>query len=205
MKKVLVGFTICLLLLSCSKKETQQKNSIYVISHEDKKFQEYSDSLKESHSKIIVMSKKGFYGESQLIIDKKDNLYYYQKEHFVRICGNGDANDTLPHFLNLKPKDIVKIPQKDLSDFLYDNILTREKNRQILIIASQNDTIKNSNVLDFISKSRLSAYVIRRTTQEEDTVLKYKKSNNFYYSDEVKWDYKKITFPFIKPKLYHPN
>lgn len=105
----------------------------------------------------------------------------------------------MTHFLDLQPKDIIKIPQKTLNDFISENILTKEKRRQILIIVSQNDTIKNKYFLEFLKRGLIRTYHIRKTTQEEDTVLKYKKNNDFYYSNEIKWDKTKIKLARIKP------
>ena len=69
------------------------------------------------------------------------------------------------------------------------------KKRKILIIASQNDTIKNITFLDFLENNKIPTYLIRRTTQEEDTVLYYKNNEKYYFSDEIKWDTTKIKFP----------
>lgn len=116
----------------------------------------------------------------------------------MEFCSYGSENDTLPHLLRLKPKDIVGIPQKNLTDFLSGNILSKEKNRQILIIASQNDTIKNTSFFDFLNNKSIGNYIIRRTTQEEDTVLKYKTNNeHYYYPDSIKWDKTRIKLPRI--------
>ena len=76
--------------------------------------------------------------------------------------------------------------------------MNKEENRKILIVASQNDTIKNTSFFDFINKNKLRAYLIRKTTQEEDTVLKYKKNNESYYSGEIKWDKTKIKIQSTK-------
>lgn len=200
MTRIFVGFMICLLLLNCAKKEEKavNKNKPYIISYEDKELQNYIDSLKKSNSKTVAFPRKGFYGEHQLIIDKKGNLYFYQKEYIMITCSYGSENDTLPHFLGLEPKDILRIPQKNLTDFLSENILTKEKNRQILIIASQKDTIKNTSFFEFLNKKNIDTYIIRRTTQEEDTVLKYKNNTNkhiYYYPDSIKWDKTKIKLP----------
>ncbi|MDR6761070.1 hypothetical protein J2Y38_001268 [Flavobacterium sp. 2755] len=193
MTRIFVGFMICLLLLNCAKKEEKavNKNKPYIISYEDKELEKYYDSLK-----VHPPSTKGFfYGESQLIIDKKGNLYFYQKEHIEILCSYGREKDTLPHFLDLQPKDIVKIPKKCLSDFLTENILSKEKKRHVLIIGSQSDTIKNPYFLDFLKSNIIQTYYIRRTTQEEDTVLKYKNNSDYYYSDSIKWDRTKMKFP----------
>ena len=193
MARIFIGIMICLLLLNCAKKEEKAvtKNKPYIISYENEMLQKYYDS-----SAVPPPSTKGFfYGESQLLIDKKGNLYFYQKRYFLNFCSYGSENDTLPHFLNLEPKDIVRIPQKNLNDFLSENILTKEKRRQILVIGSQSDTIKNPYFLDFLKSNIIQTYHIRRTTQEEDTVLKYKTNSDYYYSDSIKWDRTKIKFP----------
>lgn len=197
MTRLLIGFMICFLFLNCDKKKenTETKNKPYIISYEDKKLQNYIDSLKRSNSKTVALPRKGFYGEHQLIIDKKGNFYFYQKEYFLEMCSYGSENDTLPEFLRLRPKDITRIPQQSLTDFLSENILKKEKNRQILIIASQKDSITNTSFFEFLNTKNIGAYFIRRTTQEEDTVVKYKNNNNkhvYYYPDSIKWDRTKI-------------
>ncbi|CAC9972831.1 hypothetical protein [Flavobacterium panici] len=200
MTRILIGFILCILFLNCEKKKENKdiKSKDYIISYEDKKLQNYIDSLKKNRSDFVAFPRKGFYGEHQLIIDKKGNLYFYQKEYIMITCSYGSENDTLPRFLGLEPKDIVRIPQKNLTDFLSENILTKEKNRQILIIASQKDTIKNTSFFEFLNKKNIGTYIIRRTTQEEDTVLKYKNNANkhiYYYPDSIKWDRTKIKLP----------
>ncbi|NWL00456.1 hypothetical protein DM790_06465 [Flavobacterium collinsii] len=190
-----------LFLFNCSKKEEKIviNNKPYIISYENKKFNKYADSLKEKSDKVIFPSLKGFYCQNQLLIDKKGNLFFYQIEYIPKICGSTMETDTIPYLSNLHPIDLVKLPHSSVNDFLYLNILNKEKNEQRLIIASQNDTIKNMSIFNFVNK--LEAYKIRRTTQEEDTVLKYKKNNKFYNYEDIKWDQNRIILPFIKPKL----
>jgi len=126
-KRVLVGFVICFFLLNCNKKEEKivEKNKPYIISYEDEKLENYYDSIKKKTNRAVLPPRKGFYAESQLIIDKKGNFYFYQKRYLLEFCSYGSENDTLPHFLNLQPKDIVKIPQTSLNDFLSENILSK--------------------------------------------------------------------------------
>ena len=198
MTRIFIGFMICFLFLNCEmkKEKTAVKKKQYIISYEDQKLQNYIDSLKKNKTNFAAFPRKGFYSEHQLLIDKKGNLYFYQKKYFMGLCSTGSENDTLPHLLRLQPKDIVKISQKNLTDFLSDNILDKKKDRQILIIASQNDTIKNTSFFDFLNNKNISNYIIRRTTQEEDTVLKYKTNNeHYYYPDSIKWDKNKIKLP----------
>jgi hypothetical protein len=81
MMRVFIGFMVCLFLLNCTKQKEKIviKNKPYIISYEDRKLQNYIDSLKESKSNFAAFPRKGSYGEHQLIIDKKGNLYFYQK------------------------------------------------------------------------------------------------------------------------------
>lgn len=197
MRRIFIVFVICFLFFNCNKKEEKSilKSKPYIISYEDRKLQNYIDSLKKSNSKTVAFPRKGFYGEHQLIIDEKGNLYFYQKEYFAAFCSYGSENDTLPNFSNLEPKDIIRIPRKNLTDFLSENILTKEKSRQILIIASQKDTITNTSFFEFLKTKNIGTYFIRRTTQEEDTVIKYKNNDRehvYYYPDSIKWDRTKI-------------
>jgi len=200
MKRIVIGFMICLLFGNCNKKDKRNisKRNSYIISYEDKKLRKNTDSI-ERNSNLKIFLPKGFYRENQLIIDKNGNLFFYQKEHIRISCNYGSENDTLPHFLDLHPKDIVKIPESSLNDFLSENILSKEKDRQVLVIASQNDTIKNISFLDFLDRITIPTYIIRRTTQEEDTVLHYKKTEKHYDSDEIKWDKTRIKLPHTKP------
>ncbi|WP_281322808.1 hypothetical protein [Flavobacterium aestivum] len=199
MGRIFIGFVICLLFFNCKKKENEivAKNEPYVISYENEKLQKYYDSLnKNTERKVLPPSTKGFfYGESQLIVDKRGFFYFYQREYIPIFCSYRREKDSLPFFQDLKPKDIVIIPQMDLYDFISENILKKEKGRQILIIASQSDTIKNELFLNFLKRTTIQSYYIRRTTQEEDTVLKYKKNCEYYDFKDIKWDKAKIKFP----------
>ncbi|PBJ13190.1 hypothetical protein [Flavobacterium sp. ACN6] len=201
MARIFIGFMICFIFLNCSKKEenTTVKHKDYIISYEDRKLQNYYDSLQKRNPKSPPPP-RGFYSGNQLIIDNKGDYYYYQKEFMRYGCGTIPASDTVPHFIALKPNNIMKVPQAIIINFLSKNIPTKEEHKKILIIASQNDTIKNNLLFDYLNKKNIS-FLIRKTTQEEDTVLKYMKRNEIYKSENIKWDKDRITFPFIKPKL----
>lgn len=201
MARIFIGFMICFLFLNCEKKKekTAVESKPYIISYEDRKLKNYYDSLQKNNPNTPPPP-KGFYSESQLIIDKKREFYYYKKDFMRDGCGTTLKSNTIPHLINLKPNDLVKISQVDLANFLSDDFTTKKEHKRILIIASQNDTIKNELLFNFLNKKNIS-FFIRKTTQEEDTVLKYKKQNETYKSENIKWDQDRITLPFIKPKL----
>lgn len=195
MKKVVVLIMISL-FFGCNKKAEVVKEKItipksYIISQEDRKNSE-RDKKNNVPPPFIP---NGISLECNIIIDENSNIYYYQKNKKGVFCNYGMENDTIPKFIDLQPKDLIKIPKDCIDKFINENVMTKEKRKQILIMASQTDTIKDQKFLSFLYNTKVPTYVIRRTTQEEDTVLSYKKKNAFYYSDSIKWNKTKIKFP----------
>ena len=113
------------------------------------------------------------------------------------ICGT-ETNDTIPYFINLQPKDLIEISNKNLYEFIKLNY--KDDFRNVTFIASQSDTLHSKfffdlqKSLNYLMRDR-DFYLIRKTTQEEDSVLKYKNSNQYYDSNSIKWDKSKIKFP----------
>lgn len=203
MKIVFICFLLCLFLFNCSKKENTIDNTPYVIS---KKNIITNISNKPKDKNIPPPPPIPgwlFYGTNTFIIDKDTKIYYFQREEIGRICGH-KFDDTIPHFINLQPKDLIEIPNNMINDFIKLNY--KDNFRNITFIASKLDTLKTQNYFNLLSAIEASLtqkdlYFIRRTTQEEDTVLKYKKNKESYDSDYIKWDKNRIVFPFIKPRL----
>ena len=194
MKKVVLILIIGI-LFSCNKKQNLEKGihlKPYIISEVDRKLKRNIDSINSVSENKIYLPRKSYYGESNMIIDKKGEIYYYQKRYFKIFCEYGMEKDTLPEFLDLQPKDLIKIPKESLKSFIDENVMSKEERRQVLVMASQNDTINSNAFLKFLNDMRVPTYIIRRTTQEEDTVLHYKKTKIYYYSDSIKWDKTKI-------------
>ena len=194
MAKIFIGFVVCFLLFNCNKKESQKKNTFYVISIEKSKL------LNELKKKNIPPPPSGFYSYNNLIIDQKGDFYFYQKEYTPWHCIPSEK-DTIPDFFNIKPIEIIKVPNNSIVDFIKQNVTNRNEMKRMLVIASQNDTIKNNALLFYLNENPLRSFSTRRTTQEEDTVLKYKKNNEFYNYEDIKWNQNRIILPFINPKL----
>ncbi|MFH6992216.1 hypothetical protein [Flavobacterium sp. FlaQc-48] len=203
MTRTFIGFIVCFLLFNCSKKENTIQNTPYIISKKDI----ISNISKKPKNKNIPPPPPipGWliYGTNTFIIDNESKIYYFQRNEIGRICINGPI-DTIANFIDLQPNDLVEIPNNTISDFVKLNY--KDNFRHITFIASKLDTLKSENYFTLIkviesSLKEKDFYFIRRTTQEEDTVLKYKKNNYTYDSNDIKWDLNKIRFPFIKPKL----
>lgn len=203
MKRVFIGFLLCLFLFNCSKKKNTIGNTPYVISKKNI-ITNISNKTKDKNIPPPPPIPGWLtYGTNTFIIDNESKIYYFQRNEIGRICINGPI-DTIPYFIDLQPKDLIEIPNNAISDFVKFNY--KDDFRNLTFIASKLDTLKSENYFTLIKAIESSLkekdfYFIRRTTQEEDTVLKYKKDNNYYRSDYIKWDKKRITFPLIKPTL----
>lgn len=192
MNKILFGFCIGSVLCSCSNKEEVKNKPLapYIISKTDR-------DLKKS--KIPSPPIPMFYGSNNFILDKNNTVYYFQRPEIGFICVTGMLEDTIPGFGELVPDQLIKIPVKNISEFVKQNLQAGFRN--FTTIASQKDTLNSELFFELVKAVKNSTYkddrdfyVIRRTWQEEDTVLQYKKSNKYYSSDEIKWDKTKIKF-----------
>jgi hypothetical protein len=146
---------------------------------------------------------KTYYFPSNFIIDTGGHIYFYQQRiKSGWICGTGMEWDTPPSFIDLQPKDIFEIPFNDVDKFIIANIQYLDKSNRQFAIGSTADTITSIGLAKifeiFMDTSNHVTWTFRRTTQEENIVLKFKKNKKDYYSDQVKWDSTKTLFP---PKL----
>ncbi|KOP40212.1 hypothetical protein DBB36_05175 [Flavobacterium sp. WLB] len=198
MARIFVGFMICFLLLNCSKKQDIEKNIPYIISKESKGKITGNDTIPPTPPIPGWL----VYGTNTFIINTDSTAYYFQNKGIGFICGTPNA-DTIPYFINLQPKDLIQISNKNLYEFIKLNY--KDNFRNATFIASESDTLKSKMFFDLFKslnyfKRDRDFIAIRRTTQEEDTVLKYKRGNESYYpSEHIKWDKTKIKFPeFVK-------
>lgn len=203
MMRIFIGFMICFLFLNCTKKDEKivEKNKPYIISKENNRQIINGDTIPPPPIPGFLV-----YGTNTFIIDSDSTIYYFKQGDVGHICGNWDRSDTIPYFIDLQPKNLIQIPTDSISNFIKLNY--KDHFRNMTFIASKSDTLKTKTYFDLVKalKSSLKErdnYFMRRTTQEEDTVLKYKKNNQHYNSKNIKWDDKRISFPFIKPKLNH--
>lgn len=223
MKNVLLLILVSL-FFSCAKKgevvkEESMLDKPFVISEFYKKQKEYGKYYTDSNGRKIPLPPPPpppqtggvIYGTNNFIIDKDSKIYYFQRNGEIGFrCGTGSENDTIPHFIDLQPKDLIEIPNNCISDFVKLNY--KKEVRNITFITSQIDTLKTKNYFDLVrvieeSLKDRDVYLIMRTTQEIDTVLNYKKKDLFYDSNDVKWDKSRIKFPehikFVKRPTEH--
>jgi hypothetical protein len=208
MKNVLVLIMVCL-LFACKKNGEVLNESIviqkpYIISEFNKKLKDYEQYYTDSKGRKILVPPPPsipmglIYGTNNFIIDKDSKIYYFQRNTEIGFrCGTGWENDTIPHFISLQPKDLIEIPNNCIADFVKINY--KKEVRNFTFISSELDTLKSKSYFDLIKAIEIAlenrdSYFIGRTTQEEDTVLYYKKKDVFYDSKDIKWDKTKIKF-----------
>lgn len=198
-KHILTVLLLCFLFFeSCSKKETVI-DEVYIIKSKVK------TPVKEhynSKNKRIPLppTHSGFYGLTNIIIDKQGEFYFYQREYDFTWDCIPEENPN-PDFIDLKPIDLIKVPKNSIVDFLKENTSPAiKKNYGAFILASQLDTLKTKEFINLIryvnntKKSGIRIYLIRKTTQEENVVLRFKKNDSVYDSDEIKWNKDSIKF-----------
>ena len=140
-----------------------------------------------------------YYLPANFIIDTAGQVYFYQQQQYGWFCGTGIDWDTPPEFIDLKPKDLVRVPISTMTDFVKLNIITLDSNDRRVSIASITDTIKSEGLTKLFKivndTSNKIRWTFRKATQEESIVLKFKERDWEYYSDNIKWDSAKIRFP----------
>ena len=133
------------------------------------------------------------------IIDTSGEVYFYERRQYGWFCGTGFDWNTPPEFIDLKPKDIVHVPTNSITDFIKLNVLSLDSNDRRVAIASVKDTIQSIGLSELFTMcnedSNKIGWIFRKTTQEENTVLKFKKLNQRYYPEDIKWDSTKILLP----------
>jgi hypothetical protein len=140
-----------------------------------------------------------FYYPSNFIIDSSGHIFYYQQEiPSGRSCGSGNELNLPPTFINLKPHEIVEVPNENITQFMKSNVEYLEISKRIFSIASQVDTINSSGLAKIFKVLKDTAYhikwIFRKTTQEENIVLSFKKQRNNYDYNEITWDSTAILF-----------
>ena len=175
----------CLIIISCKQ---QEKSERFVVPLDTMPVYKTTDSK-------IPSPNRAYYLPSNFVFDSSGNIFYYQQ----KILWNDDEVrewKSPPKFINLKLEDIVQIPTKSIEDFFKLNILKEDTLKRYVAIASLKDTITSLGLSKIIAlcneKSNHIRWKFRMATLEELVVLNYKKRQDEYYPDKIKWDSTKI-------------
>jgi hypothetical protein len=137
-----------------------------------------------------------YYFAHNFIVDSGGNIYQYRNQ-FKECCNEDYAHP--PEFIQLTPKDIVRIPAEATGAFVKLNLLTAENGHRWASVASAKDTIASSGLSQLLRMFRNKKYeikfVFRKATPEEKMVLWYKQNNRHYDSQTIQWVSTKTIFP----------
>ena len=190
--KILFAFLLTI-VISCSQKSTRS-NDVYIVPKRQKP--QFESKPNEPPLPPPIQT---YYLPSNFIIDSAGQAYFYQQQFGWMICGTGIEWNTPPEFIDLKPKDIVRVPINGITDFVKVNIMNLDSNDRRVAIASLKDTIKSEALTKlfnlFNEPQNKINWTFRKATQEESIVLKFKELNWKYYSENIKWDSTKTRLP----------
>jgi len=150
-----------------------------------------------------------YYLPFNILVDSTGQLFYFQLPYYHFQCGTGLDWDTPPEFLNLKPKDLIKLPDQNVDVFIKQNLELMEEGGRRICIASLKDTFQSEGLhkaFKILKDSTLHAnWILIKATQEERTVLDYKVRQAFYDPESIQYDSTQIHKPkiinFTIPKI----
>jgi hypothetical protein len=187
-------FSLALIaILTCCKKETIEKKH-YVISNADSISEAWMKSAKVPPPFIPHNLK--WYSDVVFILDSS-KVYAYQTEKTH--TGSGTNTDfQYPNYIGLNPEHLLTIDCENFVSFLVNNndifgIFPDNSVQTIIYLASQTDTVKSVALTELWKKldkiKSRTFFSVRRTTEEENIVLSYKKKNKEFFPEKVKWSF----------------
>lgn len=185
---LIVGY----LIVACNQKGEVEK---FIVSKKKSTTNAQSDGLLPP----VPPAAKAYYFPINIIIDSSGQFFYYSKE----INWNDDVipPSDLPKFIGLKPTDIVQLPADSIDDFIRLNVLVKDTLKRYVAIISEKDTVRSEGLAKIIGLCKDPEnhvrWLFRLPTLEETIVLGYKKRQQYYTPDAVKWDSTKIQMPMI--------
>lgn len=207
MKKVIL--ILFVILGSCKEEKCSDEKDITYYTTEaikEKNEKEYHVKLKEFSEKdlggtepvlIPYIYDNQYYSNHNFIIDSLNHVYYfYQPRAYMPVyCGTGLDQGPFPApFIKLYPKDIIDIPANDFETFFKSKVMDslKPEERMYIYIGSQKDSFQSAEVNQIFKKlesdEKNRRIICRRTTQQENIVLEYKKSCKPYNPDTIKWN-----------------
>ena len=200
MKKIFISILIFTIFIFTSCKQEKLVNvedKYYVISKED--------SLSKSNDSIPPPppppQKYKWYSNLVFIIDSKNKVYIYQTEYVKNFKNTKLIEEyEYPNYIGLKPENLTTFEINDFIAFVKSNndifgLKGKKDHTRFFYIASDKDTIRNKALFElsqFLKNEIRVNYLIRKTTEEENFVLQYKRNKQEFIPEEIHWSSKFI-------------
>jgi hypothetical protein len=144
-----------------------------------------------------------YYGQHNFILCADGKTYYHSKHNNYGWCGTG-IDTSNPDFISLHPSDIVELTDDNLVRFVRSAVRdTSSHHRKVAAtISSPTDSIKNRHFKEIVNVFRqenFNIYTIRKTTEEEQVVLRHKIENKEYNPDDINWEGEFGGIKFLPP------
>jgi hypothetical protein len=182
-------FLLVILLSSCNRTAQRKTESVFIL-------RPYPLNKNHISGEPTRLSPYPYYFDHNFIIDTGGAVYYFAREHHEKVRGSDLISDRPPDFINLQPADLVQVPVDGLEFFLQVNVLNQDRPRRLSTISIVKDSIQSKalfTIADIFIKNHVP-WLYRKTTQEEDVVLRFKKMQTYYDYTSVHWDSTKIHF-----------
>jgi hypothetical protein len=209
MKFNLYFFMIFILFTFTNCKKEIVKEEYYIISKKDS-ITKAEKIVSQIPPPPEAPQESKWYSDVVFIMDSKNKVFIYQTETTAR---NDSVDLGYPNYLGLKPENLLTIESDNFNSFIENNndifqiipIPNKNNSNVFFYIASETDTIKNkalNNLWKLLGKTKSPAiFFVRRTTEEENIVLKYKRNGNEYNPESIDWSkkfYNGKVSPFTK-------
>ncbi|MDO8317073.1 MAG: hypothetical protein Q7T12_06075 [Flavobacterium sp.] len=209
MKFNLYFFMIFILFTFTNCKKGIVKEEYYIISKKDS-ITKAEKIVSQIPPPPEAPQESKWYSDVVFIMDSKNKVFIYQTETTAR---NDSVDLGYPNYLGLKPENLLTIESDNFNSFIENNndifqiipIPNKNNSNVFFYIASETDTIKNkalNNLWKLLGKTKSPAiFFVRRTTEEENIVLKYKQNGNEYNPESIDWSkkfYNGKVSPFTK-------
>lgn len=194
-------YALIAFFISCGKKTEKATTKYYVISKQDSIFKK--STVPPPPPPDLEMK---FYSDIVFVLGNNNKVYIYQTEKVYNFSKEEFYETESPNFINLKPEHLITIDSENFISFIKNNndILKFGQSRysKFLCVASEKDTIKNTafyDMIDFMNSKESNkriVYLVRKTTEEENNVLKCKKNNKEYLPEKINWSQKFLNNKF---------
>lgn len=209
-----LGVVIIILIISCHKND----KGYYIISKQDATLTDQEATIKANHKKPIEpkyeMPSFVKYSDIEFIFDSTDRVYITLTKSKNLNTQKKDKDIIkdypYPNYIGFAPEDFIAFNSNYFIQFIKDNddiflLDTIHRNSSLyFFIASTKDTIKNKafyELIDLIHKNSKGSvcrifYIVRKTTEEEDKVIYYKRKGIDYRPSELSWSTHFLTGEF---------
>jgi hypothetical protein len=192
MKMILFQIALIILFTTCTTKKSNSPFSLVISG--------FNKRINTSGQPEMPKHPFSYYGHYNFIFDTSGKIYFYQNEFDTskkhkRVI---DFDNQAPVYLGLTPDRLCIVPEMNILQFAKANFSQHSAKTKFLVISSVSDTINSDGLFTLLQLAKDTSFHlkidIRRTTYEENLILKYKIANSFFDPNAIHWDSTEVLF-----------